>query len=150
MTADNAPSGSVIVSRRDLPFARALVFRAFAEPARLAEWWGPAGFTNELHAFELRPGGAWRLTMTAPDGTRFENRSRFEAVEAPARIVYLHEDPVHEFRMTMTFTAHDDGTRLVWHMQFAVPAEAARVRDLVVAANEQNFDRLQRHLEQNP
>lgn len=150
MAAIPAPSPSEIVSQRDLPFAPELVFRAFAEPARLAEWWGPAGFTNEIRVFELRPGGAWRLTMTGPDGTRFENLSRFDTIEAPARVAFVHEDPVHRFRMSMTFDALDAGTRLVWHMRFDDPAEAGRVRDFVVAANEQNFDRLQRHLEQNP
>ncbi len=142
---------ALIENERTLPFAREEVFRAFADPGRLARWWGPAGFTNEIHAFELRPGGRWRLTMTAPDGTRFENTSRFEEIEPPARIVYRHEDPVHAFRMSIRLEpAGERATRLTWRMAFDDPEEARRVRAVVAAANEQNFDRLQQHLASDP
>ena len=30
------------------------------DPARIARWWGPAGFTNTIHTFDFRPGGEWR------------------------------------------------------------------------------------------
>lgn len=52
---------------------RGRVFDAFADPARLAQWWVPAGFTNTVTEFDFRPGGAWRLVMRAPDGAEFAN-----------------------------------------------------------------------------
>lgn len=135
-----------IISGRDLAAPPEDVFRAFSDPTRLARWWGPAGFTNVIHEFDLRPGGRWRLTMTGPDGTAYHNESRFIAIEPPERIVFVHEDPVHRFQMTMTCAGHAGGTRLTWRMQFDAVAEADRVRPFVTAANEQNFDRLEQHL----
>jgi len=45
------------------------VFAAFENPASLAEWWGPNGFTNTFSLFEFRPGGRWRVRPT-PAGRR--------------------------------------------------------------------------------
>lgn len=36
---------------------RVALFGAFADPAQLAEWWGPEGFTNAISAFGLKLGG---------------------------------------------------------------------------------------------
>lgn len=143
---DPGDSAREIVSTRDLAAPPSAVFGAFSDPHRLARWWGPAGFTNVIDAFDFQPGGLWRLTMTGPDGTAYANTSRFLAIEPPGRISYVHEDPVHQFTMTMTFAALASGTRLTWRMRFDSAAEAGRVRAFVVAANEQNFDRLAQHL----
>jgi uncharacterized protein YndB with AHSA1/START domain len=135
-----------IISTRDFAAAREELFAAFSDPARLAQWWGPAGFTNTIREFDLRPGGAWHLTMHGPDGTDFHNESRFLEVVRPERIVFEHEEPVHRFRMTMTFAAHGMGTTLTWRMVFESAEEVTKLGALIVAANEQNFDRLAAHL----
>lgn len=33
----------------------------------LKNWWGPDGFTNTFHEFNLRPNGKWILTMHGPE-----------------------------------------------------------------------------------
>jgi uncharacterized protein YndB with AHSA1/START domain len=131
-----------VVSTRVFDAPRGEVFRAFADPQRLARWWGPAGFTDTIHAFDLRPGGAWRHTMHGPDGTDYANECVFAEVAEPERVVFDHVEPVHRFRMTMTFAEEGGETRVTWRMCFATAAECDRVRSLVVGANEQNFDRL--------
>jgi uncharacterized protein YndB with AHSA1/START domain len=132
-----------ITSRRLLTAAPAAVFEAFADPARLARWWGPKGFTNTIHEFDFRPGGAWRFVMHGPDGTDYQNVSEFVEIAKPDSIVFVHHEPMHRFRMTMTFEERALGTELVWRMLFDTAAEADAVRSLVAAANEQNFDRLE-------
>ncbi len=138
-----APSGIEIVTTRVLAHPRDEVFAAFAQPERLARWWGPDGFTNTIHAFDFRPGGAWRFVMHGPDGKDYENTAEFVIVEPPARIVFDHLQPMHGFRMTMSF---DDvgggGTRLTWRMRLEATPENERLRDFLAAANEQNFNRL--------
>lgn len=131
-----------IVTTRVLLFPRGQVFAAFLDPAQLAHWWGPNGFTNTIHEFDPRPGGVWRFVMHAPDGADYPNECAFVEVTEPERVVFDHVEPVHQFRLTMTFADEDGGTRLTWRMVFADPAEYARVKDFVVPANEQNFDRL--------
>jgi uncharacterized protein YndB with AHSA1/START domain len=131
-----------IVSWRLLDALRDAVYRAFSTPEQLVRWWGPAGFTNTIREFDLRVGGRWRLTMHAPDGADYPNESVFVEVAPPGRVAYDHLDPVHGFRMTMTLLDRGEKTLLLWRMLFDSAAECARVREFVVPANEQNFDRL--------
>ena len=131
-----------IVSTRILDASPERVFAALADPARLARWWGPAGFTSTIHELDLRPGGAWRLTMRGPDGAEYPSESVFVEVAAPERIAFRHLSAAHPYEMTISLEEHGGGTRLSWRMRHATAAECARVRPFVVAGNEQNFDRL--------
>lgn len=133
-----------IVSSRVLDAPRDRVFRAFTDPALLAGWWGPEGFTNTFHFFDPRPGGEWRFTMRGPDGAEYSMEKVFEEVAAPERIVVRHVDPVHAHRLTMTFAEAGEGrTELTWRMRFDWEEEFHRVKDFIAGANEQNLDRLQ-------
>jgi uncharacterized protein YndB with AHSA1/START domain len=142
---DELAAGREVVTSRlfDAPPER--VFEAFRDPDRLARWWGPDGFTNTIHEFDPRPGGAWRLTMHGPDGTDYLNESVFVEV-APERIVFDHLEPVHKFRMTITLGEHGGKTNATWRMHFDSAEECARVRAFVADANEQNFNRLAEEL----
>lgn len=131
-----------IVNSRVFPVAPARLYAAFGDPAQLARWWGPAGFTNTIQKFDLRPGGAWRVTMRAPNGTEYLNESRFLEVTPPSRVVFEHLGPMHRYWLTMDFVPEAAGARLTWHMRFESADENARLRDFIAAANEQNFDRL--------
>ena len=46
-----------IISSRVVNAPVEKVFQAWTDPSHLAKWWGPAGFTNTFHQFDLRPGG---------------------------------------------------------------------------------------------
>lgn len=141
MASDARP----IVSERTVSASPAALFEAFREPERLARWWGPRGFTNTFHEFDLRPGGVWHFTMHAPDGRTFDNHKQFIEIVPGERIVFQHIAPMHRFRMTMTFAAESGGTttRLTWRMDFETAADADAFRDFITEANEQNFDRLE-------
>jgi uncharacterized protein YndB with AHSA1/START domain len=132
-----------IVSSRTFDASRERVFDAFADPARLARWWGPEGFTNTFQRFELRPGGRWRFTMHAPDGTEIPNESVFLEVVRPERIAFRHLSREHPYDLTITLDQAEGGTtRVTWRMLHPSAEVCARVRPFVVAGNEQNFDRL--------
>ncbi|MBL9188983.1 MAG: SRPBCC family protein [Opitutaceae bacterium] len=132
-----------IVNTRLFAAPRARVFAAFADPAVLARWWGPEGFTNEFHEFDFRPGGAWRFTMRGPNGMTYAMDNRFTEILAPELIVVRHNQQGHGFSLAMTLIERAGGTQVTWRMLFDDPAEAARLRDFIAAANEQNFDRLE-------
>jgi uncharacterized protein YndB with AHSA1/START domain len=131
-----------IVSTRTFAASRDEVFAAFADPARLARWWGPKGFTTTVHELDLRPGGAWRLTMRAPDGTEYPSESVFVEVARPERIVFRHLTAGHPYEMLVTMVEEGRGTKVTWRMRHATAEECARVRPYVIEGNEQNFDRL--------
>jgi uncharacterized protein YndB with AHSA1/START domain len=146
--SDQQPASSAreLVHTRELPVRRSAVFGAILDPARIAQWWGPAGFTNTIHLFEPHPGGRWHLTMHAPNGASFSNEWTFAEIAAPERIVLVHERPMHRFELIVTLAACGDVTALTWRMRFGSAEEADQFRPLVTAANEQNLDRLEAHL----
>jgi len=131
--AGNAEAASG-VSDRELVFARvfdapaALVFAAWTDPAHLAHWWGPDGFTLTTEQLEARPGGHWRFVMHGPDGRDYRNHIVFRHVEPPVRLVYDHvpepgTEPV-QFTVTVTFAESAGRTHMEMRMLFA--SKAAR------------------------
>jgi uncharacterized protein YndB with AHSA1/START domain len=129
------------VHSRLIDAPRERVFRAISDPAHLARWWGPKGFTSTFHEFDLRPGGAWRFVMHGPDGVNYPNESVFVEVTAPERVVFEHISD-HHFQMTITFAAQGVKTLVGWRQVFDTAAERQRIAEFVIEANEQNLDRL--------
>ena len=121
------------------------LFEAFSDPTQLAKWWGPEGFTNTIHQFDFRPGGAWHLTMHGPNGTDFENESQIVEFEKPKRIVFEHLRPFHWYRMTMTYRPMGERTELKCVMNLEASPDSANLKAFIELANEQNFDRLAAH-----
>jgi uncharacterized protein YndB with AHSA1/START domain len=110
---------------------RDLVFLCFTDAKRLAQWWGPNGFTTTTHSFDFRVGGVWRFAMHGPDGRDYQNRITFQEIVPNERIVWRHgggEDvePV-EFKQTLTFEDLAGKTRLVWRGEFPSAQERDRV-----------------------
>ncbi|HQR04561.1 MAG: SRPBCC family protein [Proteobacteria bacterium] len=138
--SDDVAGRASITSRR-IAAPRARVFRAFTDPARLALWWGPRGFSNTFHEFDLRPGGYWRFIMHGPDGTDYPNESVFVEVTAPERVVLRHLNG-HHFVLTICFTECEGGTEVGWCQAFDTPEHWRRIADFVAHANEENLDRL--------
>ncbi len=79
-------------SERELSLTRLIdaprerVFGAWT--TRLPEWWGPHGMTTPTCEMDLRPGGAFRTVMRAPDGTEYPARGLFLEVVENERIVF--------------------------------------------------------------
>jgi uncharacterized protein YndB with AHSA1/START domain len=120
---------------------RERVFDAIRDPARLARWWGPAGFSSTFQEFDLRPGGAWRLVMHGPDGTGYPNESLFTEVLENERVVIEHLSG-HHFVMTIQLESRGHQTLIGWRQVFDTAEERARIAAFVAPANEQNLDRL--------
>jgi uncharacterized protein YndB with AHSA1/START domain len=127
---------------RFLKAPRERVFQAFAEAERLAQWWGPHGFTNTFHAFQLRAGATWRYTMHGPNGADYANESVFVEVVRPERIVIDHVS-APRFRLTITLASEAGQTRITWRQRFPSAAERDKIEALAVRANEENLDRLE-------
>ena len=119
---------------------RERVFAALRDPARLARWWGPDGFSSTFETFEFFPGGRWVFTMHGPDGRNYPNESVFIDVTAPERIRFRHLSG-HEFDMLITLTDENGRTRVDWRQRFGSADELNRVAAIVRPANEQNLDR---------
>lgn len=110
---------------------RADVWRAFTQPARLEQWFGPAGFSLSVAAFDMRPGGVFHYCMRGGDGLEMWGKWIFREIEAEERIAAIiafsdaaggiARHPMNplwprETLATSRFTDDDGGTRisLVW------------------------------------
>lgn len=137
----NVASDRDIVSSRDLPFRRDVVFNAYQDPALLAQWWGPDGFRNTFEEFDFRAGGHWRFVMHGPNGIDYPNHSVFREVSID-RIVLEHLVAPH-FEMTMTLQELPGfQTRLTWTMTFTDKHTRDSIASICGDGNEQNFNRL--------
>ncbi len=144
----SSTSDREIVTTRVFDAPREVVFQAWTNPDRLAQWWGPKDFTNTFQEFDMKPGGTWRFVMHGPDGVDHKNESVFVEVVRPERIVFQHVSGPR-FQLTASFAEQAGKTRLTWRMLFESAAECDRVKTFAVEANEQNLDRLVAQLAQN-
>jgi uncharacterized protein YndB with AHSA1/START domain len=117
------------------------VFAAFNDPARIARWWGPDGFTNTIHTFEFVEDGKWLLTMHGPDGKDYPNESRFVRI-VPDQCVVIEHFSGHHFFLTLELEARGLRTRLKWQQTFDTQEHYERVASFVATANQQNLQRL--------
>lgn len=68
---------------------RAAVFRAWTDPERLKQWWGPPGYATPAVELDLRVGGRYRIGMRKlPDGDVFYLSGVYQEVRPPERLVY--------------------------------------------------------------
>jgi uncharacterized protein YndB with AHSA1/START domain len=125
MAAKTAPEPQTkereLVMTRVFDTPRRLVFKAWTEPERIKQWWGPRGFVTLSCEMDFRPGGLWRTRSKAPDGREYVSRSVFREIMEPERLVFSYswEDaegkPKHETLVTITFVEQHGKTLLTFH-----------------------------------
>src|SRR3546814_3185289 len=127
--------GFTVTFPRRLAAPRERVFELWTDPAHLAKWWGPNGFTNPVCEFEARPGGRIHIDMTAPDGTVYPMDGVVEETLPPERLVLRctccgdeSGNPGLESVTTVTFHAEADGTRM------ELEARVTQMRDFAADA----------------
>ncbi len=134
-----------ILSTRVINAPREKVYRAFANPQHLKNWWGPAGFTNTFYEFDLRAGGKWKFTMHGPDGANYENESDFVEIVENEQIVFNHVvNPL--FQMVISFEEAEGKTKFGFRMIFESEELCNQLKPICLPSNEENFDRLEAQL----
>ena len=116
------PDAPIILVDRWLDAPRALVFRMYADPVHLAQFWGPHGSTTVIEAFDFRPGGSWRLRIRFPAGGEVVMDNTYREIVEPERIVFSFPDSVHpvpgEVVSSIRFAEEAGGTRIVAEVRF--------------------------------
>lgn len=133
-----------LVTARWLPFPPDAILRAWTEPATLARWWGPAGFSTTHRVHEPRPGGRWDCVLHGPDGRDYDNLAFFRGLDV-CGVELAHVSPPR-FDLIVSFTPDGDGTQVGWLQRFETRETCAAVAPVCRPANEQNLDRLTRVL----
>lgn len=153
---DPTPDERVLVISRRLKAPRQLVWRTFADPYHLAQWWGPQGYTNPVCELDFRVGGHWYNVMRSSDGRELPVNSQFIEIVPPERIVYRNAPPKGEvwqgnpppsFVRTITFEEDDGHTVLTIRAEFDTTEDfqKARTRGFVEGTNS-SIDKLADHL----
>jgi uncharacterized protein YndB with AHSA1/START domain len=108
-----------LVLTRVFDAPRELVFKAWTDPKRVAQWWRPRGFTNPVCELDVRPGGAIRIHMRGPDGTVYPMTGVYQEVVEPERIVFTSApldaegNALFELLTTVTFAEQGGKTKQV-------------------------------------
>lgn len=135
-----------IYSSREVNAPLEILYQAFANPLQLKKWWGPHGFTNTIHEFDLRPEGKWKLTMHGPEKGNYENSSVFKIVE-PNKLIRWTRTSQPLFDMEVGFERINDSiAKISFRMIFNTVEECNKIRSFAVPKNEENFDRLEKEL----
>lgn len=116
MTAANNPTSETadreLVISRILDAPRLLVWQAWIDPQRVAQWWGPHGMTTPVCQIDLRPGGIFRTVMRDPNGVEYPNTLVFLEIRERHWLVFTDafvEDwtPSEHAFMTVKVTFED-------------------------------------------
>ena len=135
-----------ILSSRIINSPVETVYQAFENPNHLKNWWGPEGFTNTIHEFDLRVGGNWKLTMHGPEKGNYENSSVFKTV-LPNKLISWERKSQPLFDMEIAFEKLEENKTLIsFKMIFATAEECEKMRKFVEPKNEENFNRLEREI----
>ena len=135
-----------IISSRIINSPVEMVYQAFENPNHLKNWWGPEGFTNTIHEFDLRAGGNWILTMHGPEKGNYENSSVFKTV-LPNKLISWERKSQPLFDMEIAFEKLEENkTQISFKMIFATAEECEKMRKYVEPKNEENFNRLEREI----
>ncbi len=122
-----------LVVERTLDAPRDILFRAWTDPALVARWWGPRGFTNPVCEIDARETGAIRIDMRGPDGTIYPMAGVFGEIVVPEKLVFLsaalNDDghPLFETENVVRFVERQGKTsvrmvvRLAWWWPEAPP-----------------------------
>ncbi len=144
------PNNEIHITRLyDAPVSA--VWDAWADSKQVAQWWGPRGFTITTHSKDLRPGGHWNYTMHGPDGTNYENKTKYFEVEKNAKLVYDHggnDEQAPLFRVTVLFSESRGKTKMEMSMALPTP-EALEGTKTIIRKHGGNstWDRLAEYLE---
>jgi uncharacterized protein YndB with AHSA1/START domain len=100
----------VVHLERVLPASRDVVFSMFTQPSRLAQWWGPNGFTTPTVEIDARVGGRYRIEMQPPEDASFVLWGEYLVVHPPERLSYtfVYEVPDPDDRKTVVSLRLDD------------------------------------------
>ena len=130
-----------VISSRILHAPVADVFDAYANPQKIVRWWGPSGFKLMTESIDLKEGGHWRFVFKGPNGTEYKNHLIFLRIERPHLFVVDHLSGP-KYHGTVSFDDLGSQTRVTMYWTFANPDVFAKIKDVVIAGNEGNFDRL--------
>jgi uncharacterized protein YndB with AHSA1/START domain len=150
MTMQNKTDRPFVISR-SFEASRETLWRAWTEPERVKQWWGPKGFIVHTCTIDLRPGGVWHYGMKTPNGQEMWGRGVYREIVKPERLVWVNsfsnlegaitkppfdEDWPMQLLTTLTLAEEENGTRLTMNW---MPLEATEAERQTFDANHESM-----------
>ena len=136
MTDSDTTTPTSFTLTRTLRAPRALVWRAWTDPALTARWWHPAEVEVEPDsvAIDLREGGQYAYTMTV-DGRRWPTAGTYLEIREPEMLRFTWRGPEDADEIAPLVTvqleeAGADRTLMVFTLERRVPAEPGEDEDV--------------------
>lgn len=126
------PERELVISRV-FDYPRSVLYKAWTDPERVKNWWGPKGFTTPFCKIDLRPGGVFHYCMRSPEGRDYWGKGVYQEIVEPEKIVFIDmfsdesggtvsptvygmdPDWPEETRLTVTFAEKDGRTTVTLH-----------------------------------
>lgn len=136
---------------------RELVWKAWTEPERLMQWWGPRNYTAPVARLDFRVGGTYLFCMRSPEGQDYWSTGVYKEITPVERIVYTDSFadeqgnvvPASHYHMpgewpleavvTLTFEEHENKTRFTLR-QAGLPE--GEMTEMTGAGWNESFDKL--------
>jgi uncharacterized protein YndB with AHSA1/START domain len=135
MTMEQVGDRELVLTRTfDAP--RELVWKAWTEPERIAQWFGPNGFSTVVRTMDVRPGGIWHYCMQSAEWGDAWGKAEYREVVPPERLVYVDRfsdeagndaEDMPASVVTITFTEQDGKTLMTSHTLFDSAEDRAKV-----------------------
>jgi uncharacterized protein YndB with AHSA1/START domain len=152
--ADTLPMEREVTIVRIFDAPRDLVFAAWTDPRHMAQWFGPKHWTNPVCELDVKPGGAWRIVMRAPNGGDYPCGGVYREIVAGERLVFTNNaldtagNLLLEGLTSVTFADENGKTKitLVTRAKGLVP-QAPYMLEGMEAGWSQSLDKLAQALE---
>jgi uncharacterized protein YndB with AHSA1/START domain len=143
-SSKGAPAEKTLVITRVFDAPRDRVWNAWTDPAQMAKWWGPHGFTNPVFQMDVRPGGAILIHMKNPyNNSELPVTGAFVEVVKPQKLVFTHSVYGNENLNTVTFTEQNGKTTMRMEMVFTrLTSDPAQALAGARSGLDQSLDRL--------
>ena len=135
-----------VTIERTFDASAAEVWRAWTDPAQLAQWWGPNGFHTPIESVDvdLRPGGHLHMSMIQTEnGTDYPIRFEVKEVEEP-RLLVLFSPAQPELGLNTDSTTRiefsEDGGKT--HMKLTDGPYEGNLADMTSQGWGEQFDKL--------
>lgn len=81
----------VFTITRTFDAPRELVWKAWSDAARLAQWWGPKGCTIQIKSLDFKPDGIFHYAMHWANGApTMWGRFTYGAINAPEKLEFIN------------------------------------------------------------
>jgi len=90
LTAARTAVGNEFAISRVYDAPRDLVWKAWTQGERLAQWWGPRGSKVRVLKLEVRPGGMFHYSFEYQPGKPMWGRFIYREIAAPERLVFVN------------------------------------------------------------